>query len=614
MDVLTRQDIRRAGPPLRLIQSVVSVLMVVLFLIEAVADPLVAPDQFLREPLNSLPYLVSGLQVTVIGLAVTVWVAPRTSLALLAPAGALLPLAGTSIGPAWPLVGLAALATLGWLLWPLRRPDPAPVGPTGVPADLWSMSATRSGVLKRVAGVTMALAAVVVLVGALVVHARDVADTRAFEHRALRLTATAVEPAADDTWVYDIGGRRLTRPGLVIIPMAPGQRYAVLVDPLDPDRVAFAVEPEDPSWLIGLAALAPTLLAWGVGALMTRPRQDALVLRGGPTRRAMLQSGRKAYLEPVGDPDGPALSFTSLQATYVPPDWERGRHYGPLRWDEQVLRDLMREDEPGDPQAEDDHQPGDMVPVDAHELAAWADGARDELASRLSLKAPAGPLLHRDVEATIVGRVVQGAPVVVRLDDGRVYLGELRTSWQTASPRHWWVLAASLLQWHGRLLRWLVVPLAVGLAVLGIWLVEPGDHGFLHWLRLLLIHGVLVAAPVQLSHWLGADAVCPDSQGLRTLGMFTDEVICSANVLKVTAGHHSVALRLTDPADAKSLDPLRFRSHDVDSPEDAAELARSWLAQAGPEGRSRRVPTPGLIGAVLMVVIWAVASGVWLLG
>lgn len=636
---LAATDVRRVRPPLWLVKSGATTAVFVLVFGEIAALPAADPMTLTRAAIGSLAYLATGLQVTVMGLAAMVWLAPRTALGVLAVVGLVLPLGETALGVAWPAVGLLAAATLVSLVWVARRPDGAPLSRPGVPPEGWPLNVARRGVL---VGVSAVAASLVVLVGALVWHARDAADTRDFEARASVVTATAVTPDGDD-WVFEIGDRQVTRPAPAAVEVTPGMRLGVMVDPEDPDRVAFLAEPEDPSWLLGLAGLTPTLLGMGVGVIEFRRRQDALAVRGGPSRRAVMRPVAKGYaLLPLGATAGPALTVKDLKLAHLPPDHVVLPGYGPLRWDEDDA--WVEVDDAAGLEADEEEEPDTPLPSDHAELASWADQLQDDLSVLLSMDefGESGPILLRDVEVNVVGRFVEGDPVALRLDDGRVYLGVLTVPWRTPGPpRHGQAaretapgsdavalpahapeslpLATRLaltdwLRARARPLRWVAVPVAVAVAFVGIWLVEGADWAWWEWLRVALAAVMLAAAPVYVSSWLGDEGVCRDPNGIRVLGVWLDDVIGSAHVVTVTSGRRSVGVRLKDPDGVLSLDPASFREDGRPNPDRAAALIQEWIAQAGPTGRHARRPTPGLIGVLVVLTIWAVMAVTTLVG
>lgn len=632
---------RRVRPPLWLVKSGTTAAVFVLVFAEIAALPASDPMTLTRAAIGSVAYLATGLQVTVMGLALMVWLAPRTALGVLAVVAFVLPLGDTSLGVAWPAVGLLAASTLASLVWVARGLDGAPLDRPGVPPEGWSRNVARRGVL---VGVSAVAASFVVLVGALVWHARDAADTRAFEARALRVTATAVTAVGDD-WVFEIGGRQVSLPPPAAVQVRPGLRLAVLVDPDDPHRVAFLAEPEDPSWLLGVAGLTPTLLGVGLGALGFRRRQDALVARGGPSRRAMIRPVAKGYaLLPVEATAGPTLTVKDLRLAHLPPNHVILPGYGPLRWDEDDEW-VEADDDTFAREVDEEEEPDTPLPSDPAELASWADQLQDDLSALLSGEefGESGPILLRDVEVTVVGRLVEGDPVALRLDDGRVYLGVLAVPWRTPGPpRHGQtalepastsdagaltapapeslplatrLALADWLRARARALRWVALPVAVAMAFVGIWLVEGADWAWWEWwLRFGLVALMLAAAPVYVSSWLGDKAVCQDPNGIRVLGVWLDDVIGSAHVVTVASGERSVAVRLKDPDDVLSLDPASFREDGRPNPDRAAALVQEWVAQAGPTGQSARRPTPGLIGVLVVLTIWAVTAVTTLVG
>lgn len=640
MGGLTTDDVRRVRPPLWSVKAGTSAAVVALVVAEIAALPGADPMTFARAAVGSTAYLATGLQVTVMGLALMVWLAPRSALAALAVVAPLIPLGDTSLGAAWPVLGLLALATLGWLLWPRWRPVGGPVDRSGVPPEQWPGNVARRGVL--VGGAAVA-AGVLVLVGALVWHARDAAGTQAFESRAIRTSARAVAPDGD-CWVFAIGERTVTRPAPSEVEVTPGMLLGVLVDPDDPDRVAFLAEPEDPSWLVGVAGLAPTLLGAGLGALGFRRRQDALVLGGGPSRRATVRTTDEGHLLlPAGATGGPALLVRRLELAHLPPghEWRPGQ--GRLRWDD---TDTWPDEDASRRESDKDEDEDAPPPTDPVELASWADQLQDDLdAADLDEEFDdPGPIRLPEQEVTVVGRLVEDDPVALRLDDGRVYLGALAVPWRTPGPGSrrkadrrarslpdaapdpdpasapepllpaTGLALADWLRARAVLLRWVAVPVALAAGRAGLWLLEGAGWSWWECLRFALVAWTLVGAPVVVSGWLGDAAVCRDRRGFRLLGTWWDEVVGSSRVVSVVAGQRSVGVRLRDPEDALSLDPDAFREDGRPGADRAAALLREWVAQAGPDGRSVRRPTPGLLGALLVLLVWALAAVMALAG
>lgn len=642
---LSMAEIRGVRPPLWAVRWVVVVVGVAIVIAEMVAQPAYDPMLLGRAPIGSVFYLATGLQITVIALVASSWWIPRVALAGYAILGLLLPLGESEFEVIWWLIAAGSALAWGWLVATEATADRSRDTASGVPPE-----EIEDGPRLPFVPTAIVAASLAVGIGALVWHAVDAGGVRAFEARADRVTATVVEQDGDD-WVLQVGAEQWTFGPPDNFTPEPGMTVGLLVDPLDEQNAVWLAQPDDPSWLIGVAACAPFGLAIGFGRLRCRREADALLRHGGPGRRIVLRqlyAAGYAVFAPsaVG---GARFLLAEPDLVYVPPDRPDLPGYwmvGPPTDDDGL------DDEDGDDD-EDDDVDLSAAPLDPVDLAEWADDLQEVSGLPDDVDPPSGPALMTDVPAVLIGRLVQGGPVLLWLEDGRVYQDTLRIvpNFRSApggvEPRGLPAAAARTLDavdavrdaagtvgeaagkpfrdgsrfmiWvrsHARALRWLVLVEAAALGWAGGWVLEgmvadwhADLFSWLSVLRFLVALAVLVCVPVLSSAWFGGDSIQRDPAGFRTLGWLFDRVVDAGQVVGIAAGRRAVGVQLADRV--LSLDPARFH-RDAPADVDAAErLIRGWLAapaqDRGVAAKGGLRPTPGLYGTILIVGWWIVA-------
>ncbi|MDO5737215.1 MAG: hypothetical protein Q4P15_12150 [Propionibacteriaceae bacterium] len=641
MHHLSSDDLRRSRLHLFWVQALLSATVLGMIIWEIVRPLDEAAELTGRDPFGSFAYAASGLQITVLALLVTVWIAPRLTLLWMAPVAWLLPLTGVGMPTFWSVLAVVCIVVLAWMLRRSWRAEPhGPRQRFAVEGDFEDSFAFRRARL----GWAIMAGAVVLTIGLLVAHHVAVAETLDFEERASRELAEVIGYDDDNVeMVVRVGSREITvdeplwdtRPEV-------GELVPVLQDPQDPGRLEFVAEPQDPSWLLGLAFAAPLPgLGWGLPIILRSRRRRGLAQVGGASSTVVLTRSLTGDYEilPV-DGSSPLLKVVTMEgvipvAAFLHDGPQSGEADDELTADEDDYDDDTDDDEP--------------LPEHDWELAAWADGSKremdewdSELAShdfsnldadaRSLAEAELGPDIADRELFTMVGSWGHGSTVALVRESGQVWLAELREprfraddralfppkSERRVFPPHWgnaWFRrrTESLAEWAHPNFQWLRWVVALGSAAVGAaWVGGVLWYG-LHtvwdgwdWFRLVAVTVGLLVWPAILASSLPAPDVGRVRPGVAFFGFFLDDVIAPDRLVTVIAGDEAVALRLRDPEDAIMLHPEQLG--DGLNASQAAHELRSWFLAAPTTARSGLRPSAGLVGVLAMVGAWALLS------
>jgi hypothetical protein len=644
-----------------------------LALVLAVAVPLTAlvlaetfsetcsPSAPCRAPLDSLAYPAAAVaQVLAMGTPVLAFLLPRAAV-WTALASATLLAGPATVGSSFPALwrwaalwfAVVALADLlgrwrqvveshAWGSPTLRYPDPGPdEGPVGdaSPHRLARDEDTRGAALV-VAGL-----AVAVFGAMLAWHLQGTATVRDFEAHAFRTEAPVTKVDPDGLSVT----LRLDGRDVELEPTASyevGQTVPVLVDAADPGHVALVAEPDDPSWRLGLGALALAVLLGLAARLWARGAgRWTLWHRGGPAVRALVgRQGPTVLVTTLDDPGfrRPVCLVAGLQPSAMLLPLDRvSAHAAAYPFDDEDEWD----DAGGELQG---HEPPDVASLSDSELAAWADQEVEALEALEDDDVPPPPDVPLAVDggaaATVVGLRHDGDPLLLLLDDGPslVSRGAARDPWTwrrlrdrlvqvrpreraagpqrsvrppaTTRPERPDHRRARLAGLVGVLSpAGLLVAYAVALAAYPAarWLLD-GEAG---WGELfpIVVGGSTLAEGLVFLAAINHPPLASRPGALLHRGRWFDELLPVERVRAVAPGRSSVVLRLSDPDDALALPPqavVRFADHLAapdTTPEQAVFAVEQLLRLATPSGRRGwRRPSVSLVpGALLMVGLLA---------
>jgi hypothetical protein len=619
--LLARTTIWRRRVPLWALRLAVAVPMAVLNVVEfaalgpcTVADPCSSAFEPTDYWLGALvvPWALACIPLAFVAPRVTPW--PATVVAV---ATAVVPASDSAVRPAWALAAVV-WAVLGFADVLLRwRQAVLAQGWGGVSVSLPKpvgglQRLPRTDDARRGAVAVLVLMSAVTL-GMLLWHAHDLAGVRAFEARAEPFDARVVGIEDDGyTTLLDVGGRRVAVETLETYRV--GDVVPVLVDPTRRDEVALVAEPRDPSWSLGLAAVAVlvgstvALRFWARGA-----GRAGLVADGGPAVRVRLgRRGARLVIaavddvrlsRPLGQVSDDVLLVRDLLTPYDLED------HGDWEDDDLDRQGQGAADGVGTPwpSSQEPASEGAMFAAlpDA-QLVAWAEGdlelggpgfvgdGSDEdetdepywLPDRLPFAVDGGTIV------TVVGLSRDGVPLSVLDDQGEAWLTDaLRDPWR---PSDLLALAARVVRgrppgrppqpvveefgrtWRrgaqsrglelgqersvskrakdvaGPFAERYGLPLAYALAVLA--------YPVARWLygsdpsTWSLLHTLWVllgpAEGLIVLAGLGKAALAPHPAGVLHRGFFVDSVVPAARVVSVLAGPTTLVFRLTDPDDA----------------------------------------------------------------
>ncbi|MDO5737214.1 MAG: hypothetical protein Q4P15_12145 [Propionibacteriaceae bacterium] len=625
MRELTTADLERSRLHLFWIKLGFAAVVVSLIVSDIVALELSDTPWRIRFPFWSLPYVASGALMASVGLVFVVWFVPRLALLWAVPTLWLYSYSHSAHPMLWRAGAALAGMVLLWLLWRARRAIPR--GKKQVPGgsrpfkESYAYRDERDGWLMAGLGI---FAALIVLV----IHHFLVAGTVSFEARAMQETGVVLsydEQEEESHMVVRIGEREVRVEDPFGSDLAVGAMVDVLVDPEDEDYVVLANDLEDHSWLLGVAALVPVMgLGFGLPHAASARWRRRLVEQGGPARRVRVQRGPDGLRVLPTDATWPFLELTDLQGI-VPREEVDDFAYG-------------GEDEDDDELDEDD----EALPADDAELAAWADGMRsDWLAEpseidyseltepeKLLAQATDGPDIEGSEHFVLLGPYGQGSSVALVQESGQVWLGEVAEPHfrAGATPTFWRGtdagpggpggqgdatrgLKGEIRAWgikNYAWLRWVAfVVLSGPFAWIIPWAVRDmlDDWDLFSWGILFL----MVVMAFQLPLLLLSDGLYENGRsrhGMITYGILTDEVVSPERLVSVAAGETAVGVKLRDPDDVRAVYPEHV-GRGLTS-EKAALQVRSWFSEASPGSRSGRLPGPGVIVPVVLVIAWGV--------
>lgn len=257
-----------------------------------------------RDPLGSVPYVWTAFEFVAMALPLLAFLAPRPALVAGVVTG--LALAAGSHGsqiPAFWLVVAALLAVAGVIDLDGRRyqrrlndnwaaPHRHPALPRGRRLP-WDQDT-------RPLAVVVAALLICTAVGLTVVHAQQVDRVRRFESVAVRVDAVVVADDGDRGVVLGVQNGQFTL-GFPTEAYPVGSTVPVLLD-RQSRQIALVAEPRDPSWLLGLVALAGLAASTVLSLGWTRgQRRAALISEGGPSIRLVALGGRRALNPLFGD-------------------------------------------------------------------------------------------------------------------------------------------------------------------------------------------------------------------------------------------------------------------------------------------------------------------------
>ncbi len=655
MHELTAADLRRSRLHLFWIQLLFTLVMASMWVAEFILTPDAPSGVVDRFPLGSLPYVLVGLQVTAMVLMAAVWFAPVWTLVWMAPVAWLLPFGASEVPTAWRVLSLACVLALAWLWFRARRSGPD--GPSRRPPfegafeESWAFQPALPGLL--------AIAASIVLAGGLLVaHQVMLGQARDFEERAETTLAEVISYDDEHTdMVIRVGDEEmmLEEPDWWEQP-AVGDLVPVLVDPDDPEHVVFLVALDDPSWSVGLAAVAPLAgMWWGLPVILRARRSRELAARGAPGTLVRLASSSDGTFQLLPTDASIPLRHVINFAGLVP-----GKD----------VVDAMegRDGESDDDEDDVEYDESGSLPESDAKLALWADEVKDMWQAmddddetvappfsdipedeKAMVEADFGPDVRDGEPFVLLGSWGHGSTVALLRASGQGWMAEIReprfqgggrpsvpwgrsaargtprggdravqhatvTSNETATTRGRFDGAKhAVVTWTRRRTRWLRWVVALGVAAVGAFLLplvvwssfEDGFDAF-QLISLGLFVLTAVSAPT-----IAVMATCSmgtgrSRRGLVSYGLFVDEFIAPNRLVSVIPGRDALALRLRDPEDALVV-LAEDVGDDLESYGAAREVER-WFSSAPADGRSARFPTPNLVATVVMVLVSVVAS------
>lgn len=594
--------LRRRWPPVAGLQLVLLGLVVMGAVIEISS----ADSGWTRAPLESPRYLLDGVGwILFLAQFPLLFLMPATGALLVAAVSfGLSTIPGMASTPAvWMVTATAALAVAGWLIAAQLRPaQPAPVRQLPSETPYEQTAAYRKPRLGLSAiGVTLAVGIALVLA-----HNEEAQDVRAFEERAQTVAVEVLDVDHDyQLRVHIDGAEHWVGTGWLEPVPEPGDRVAVLVDPTDPSRVVLSNALEDPSWLLGGAALTPfaawfALWRWVVPPLNRR----RLIADGGPLGRARLVDVDEDHMFLIpSDASWPAMRVIRLDE--LGPPIEGSHHWEPG-------------DEELDEDDSDDDETADELPTTPEEFRTFLDEiyAEDEDDAEFDLHRTRlfGPDASTPVSVSLIGLPGRGASIAIQ-HKGLTWLAELSDSSRvfrlraklrqidTRGAAQGWL--TRLIDYQPQLLRamWSLLVAAVGSTIVwgNLW-DDPTD-----WFGPLLF-GLLWAGAI-VGYGIGDGSMALRRDAIVFYGMFLDEVVPASRVQFVAANDELIGLRLTDPDDIYYFGPEGLIKRSDATTQQALALLDTWRSEASPRRGGKRPGLP-LVGASVLLLSTAVAVGV----
>ena len=604
--------LRRFWPPVLGLQLLVVAALILGAALELSVDSS-SPDRgTARAPLGSLDYAVEGIGfVLFLAQFIVIFVMPATGSAMattLALALATFPSAA-EYPAVWVLIAAVAGVVTGWFLLAQLRPLDAQnrVPRCEVPFD--ECIARRSPIWGFIALSLVAVAAITLII----FHSIEVRDVRDFEARA-EVVTSPVEEVVDETELVVVIGEvehLLDAVWLEEIPQV-GDQVDVLVDPQDPTRAVLRDAPDDPSWLLGLAALTP-LAAWFVLWRWLVPvwRRRRLAADGGPVGRARLVDVDEDHMFLIPSDDAwPALRVTRLDVLGQLEDPD-----GSFGIDEEAAGDDA-EDDAAD---EEDEQ----MPSTPEELSAFLDEiCAEEEDDPVFDKDHArlfGPDASTPLPVTLIGAPKIGATVAIQHQD-LTWFAELSPSHQVfnlrsklrnlarSKPAEGWL--SQLIDYQPQLVRVLWTLLLTAAIVTLTWIDGLPQDAF-DWVRVIFL--VLVWTGILVGASPGDDRLALRKNTIVFYDMFFDHVVPAERVSFAVANDELVGIRTTDPDDIYFFGPQGLLNRTDATTDQALSVLHAWQAEARPARGGRRLSVP-FLGAIIIAVSTASAVVVALVG
>lgn len=596
----TGRRLRTIWPPVRGAQIALLLCMAVGLVLEFSAPGVTGPEAAEgRAPLGSPQYALDGIGfILLIAQFVVLFLMPLTGVLLIAAlAAALATMPGVAAAPApWAIVTLVALAIAGWLLVAQIRPMPPARTTTPEMAVPFPETFAHRVLWPGLTAVGLALFAGA---GLIAFHGHEMADVAAFEERA-QVVRTQVLSVDDEYYVtvrIDGVEHELDTYWLDEAP-EPFTFVDVLVDPEDPERVALVGSPEDPAWLLGVAALSP-MAAWLAVWLWVIPplQRRRLVARGGPVGHARIVNLKEhIYLLPT-DATWPAMRLIRSEIL-TSLDHEA--------WEDDESEDWLDDNEFDDEESPD--SPEEMRrQLDEYSAESQEDAEVD--AATLFGPEASGPM---DVQ--LIGTPRRGATVAYQ-HGGHTWLAELtditgilglRARLRRAVGAGGDSLLIQFIDTQPQLARilWALLCVVAAGGLSWLWLVDdPSD-----WLGLLVFLPTLAALPLSIPPGEGGVTLRRDSLVLHAI--LVDEVVPASRVRFVADNGELVGLRVVDPDDVLVLDPQHLLRRSQGTAAEATAKLESWRAGAAPARGGKRLSALswGTIGVLLVAAISLVVT------
>ncbi|MDF1488747.1 hypothetical protein [Tessaracoccus caeni] len=575
--------LRRHWPPVTGIR-----VALLLCLIAAAALELSAPDEpTTRAPLGSLDYVLDGVGfVFVLAQFAAVFLLPATGALFAAvTAVALAALPGAAAYPSlWAAIAAVALGVWGWLSVAQLRAAPAARHAVPTAEVPFAKTEAYRGLWPGLVAISAALLAGV---GLVVFHSYEMADVAAFEERAQVVDTEVLAVDEEDLYVsVSVNGITHELEWLDEMP-EPGDTVALLVDPTDPERVVFADAPEDPSWLLGIAALSP-LAAWYAALHWLFPalNRRRLARQGGPMGRARIATPSEyTYLIPT-DATWPAMRLSGITA---------------MEADSSGWFDASEDDDDWDDD-EDDEDNDEKLPDSVEELRAYLDDLTaddpDEAAepdeSDLITVSTLG-IPRRGATIAFHHRGVTWMAEVTDDTGTRGLRSDLRDLATPDASQSW---LSRFIERHPQLSRvlWSMLIVVVTSAIVAISVIDdPTDWGTPLIVGLIGTVVVVVYAP-------GIGNMALRRALIVLYGVLKDERTPASRVSFMAANDDVVGLRLTDPDEVFFFAPEDVFHHEDATSEQALRLMRTWHAEAPSARGGTRLGAPAWAGIVLLAI------------
>lgn len=458
------------------------------------------------------------------------------------------------------------------------------------------------------------LVALILLFGAAVLavtHTAQLHEVERFEAAARPTTGTVIDPGLDGPLILEVNGQ--TREiDSTIEAYRQGETLPVLLDP-GTGRISLVAEPDDPSWLLGWAAIAVVLSTCTWTALASRGQRRVDLLRnGGPAVELILLKGAFTVLADTSDTRRHELIIGHLlpiETAFVDDDREQP---GPRR----------AFGRPPTAAVDHDEQPLPPDQLSDADVRDWANDHDEEDDGEPGLEIQPRPV-------TVIGHLVDGHPVLVRDGDNLLLSSRpIRDPWMfrrllphrsADSAVGGQSTAHDGLQ--GRRHRWpsgLSLPLALVLAVpagLALWWLFNDPAVPFTWGDAIPFGGFALALATGLHRLAetGQAVLRAHPDGLRLRGPLMTTVLPAQRIAGIVTARGSIVLRLHDPSELLDVDVKTIANNPLTA-DDAATLVHHWLRQTGTtHTRWRHRPSPSLAPPALLLITLAASAALNLL-